>query len=168
VQDGNILYRGQQATELLLARQLKSIERLKRRGVVVKVNYIVVSGINDHHVETTAKFMAEMGVDLFNCMALLPTADTVFADVVEPDKETMARLRATGEKHLPQMPHCKRCRADAEGLLGNDRSGEMAGCQTAGEEKLQQRPLPGHRHRMRLISGKRIPLRHNLLFPATQ
>jgi nitrogen fixation protein NifB len=131
VQDGKILYHGKQAAELLLARQLKSIERLKTRGVTVKVNFIVVPGVNDHHVEETAKFMSGMGVDLFNCMALLPSKDTVFADVVEPDKETMARLRATGEKYLPQMRHCKRCRADAVGLLGADRSGEMAGCLSA-------------------------------------
>jgi len=130
-QDGKILYHGQQAAELLLARQLKSIERLKQRGVTVKVNFIVVPGVNDHHVEETARFMAGMGVDLFNCMALLPNEGTVFADVVEPDKETMARLRTTGEKYLPQMRHCKRCRADAVGLLGADRSGEMAGCLSA-------------------------------------
>jgi len=27
-----------------------------------------------------------MGVDLFNCMAMLPNADTPFADLVEPTK----------------------------------------------------------------------------------
>lgn len=131
VSDGKIVYQGVQAAELLLARQLRAIEKLKKCGVTVKVNFIVVSGVNDHHVEETAKFMAGMGVDLFNCMALLPTEDTLFANVVEPDKETMARLRGAGEKYLPQMRHCKRCRADAVGLLGADRSGEMAGCLNA-------------------------------------
>jgi nitrogen fixation protein NifB len=28
--------------------------------------------------------------------------------------------------HLPQMQHCSRCRSDAVGLLGHDRSGEFA------------------------------------------
>jgi nitrogen fixation protein NifB len=131
VRDGNIIYRDIQGAELLLARQIKAIEKLKSRGVTVKVNFITVPGVNDHHAEVTAKAMASMGVDLFNCMAMLPNADTPFAGLGEPDKPTMNALRNKCEKHLPQMRHCKRCRADAVGLLGKDRSGEMAGCLNA-------------------------------------
>lgn len=131
VRDGNIIYRHLQAAELLLARQLAAIEKLKSRGVTVKINFITIPGVNDHHAETTAKAMAKMGVDLFNCMAMLPNADTPFADMVEPTKATMNTLRNGCEEHLPQMRHCKRCRADAVGLLGNDKSGEMAGCLNA-------------------------------------
>lgn len=128
VKDGNILYRDIQAAELLLARQIKAIEKLKQRRVTVKINFITIPGINDHHAETTAKTMAKMGVDLFNCMAMLPNAGTPFEDIVEADKPTMNDLRNKCETHLPQMRHCKRCRADAVGLLGKDKSGEMAGC----------------------------------------
>lgn len=131
VRDGNIVYRDIQGAELLLARQIKAIDKLKSRGVTVKVNFITIPGVNDHHAEDTAKAMASMGVDLFNCMAMLPNADTPFADLGEPDKPTMKTLRDTCEKHLPQMRHCKRCRADAVGLLGKDRSSEMAGCLNA-------------------------------------
>lgn len=128
VRDGNIVYRHIQGAELLLARQMMAIEKLKKRGVTVKVNFITIPGINDNHAEKTARIMAKMGVDLFNCMAMLPNADTPFADLVEPDKPTMNALRNSCEKYLPQMRHCKRCRADAVGLLGKDKSGEMAGC----------------------------------------
>ena len=131
VRDGNVVYRHVQAAELLLARQMKAIEKLKSRGVIVKINFITIPGINDHHAVETAEVMARMGVDLFNCMAMLPNADTLFADVGEPDKPTMNALRNKCEKHLPQMRHCKRCRADAVGLLGKDMSGEMAGCLNA-------------------------------------
>jgi nitrogen fixation protein NifB len=131
VQDDNIIYRQRQGAELLLARQIKAIEKLKSRGVTVKINFIAIPGINDHHAVTTAKAMAKLGVDLFNCMAMLPNAGTPFADVVEPDKPTMNSLRNKCEEHLPQMRHCKRCRADAVGLLGKDKSGEMAGCLNA-------------------------------------
>ena len=131
VKDGNVIYRHIQAAELLLARQIKAIEKLKSRGVTVKVNFIAIPGVNAHHAVTTAKAMAKLGVDLFNCMAMLPNADTPFADVIEPDKPMMNALRNKCEKHLPQMRHCKRCRADAVGLLGKDKSGEMAGCLNA-------------------------------------
>ncbi len=131
VRDGNIVYRDIQGAELLLARQMKAIEKLKARGVTVKVNFITIPGVNDHHAEETAKTMASMGVDLFNCMAMLPNAGTPFADFDEPDKPTMEALRDKCEEYLPQMRHCKRCRADAVGLLGKDKSNEMAGCLTA-------------------------------------
>ena len=131
VRDGNIVYRHIQAAELLLARQMAAIERLKARGVTVKVNFITIPGINDHHAVKTARTMAKMGVDLFNCMAMLPNADTPFEDLTEPSKPMMNELRSNCEKHLPQMRHCKRCRADAVGLLGQDKSGEMAGCLNA-------------------------------------
>lgn len=128
VRDGNIVYHRRQAAELLLARQLTAIEKLKARGITVKINFITIPGVNDHHAEETARTMAGLGVDLFNCMAMLPNADTPFAELAEPDKAMMNRLRKKCEAHLPQMRHCKRCRADAVGLLGKDRSGEMAGC----------------------------------------
>lgn len=131
VRDGKILYQGLQAAELLLARQFAAIEKLKSRGVMVKINYVTIPGINDHHAEETAKTMAKLGVDLFNCMPMLPNADTPFADLVEIDKPSINSIRNSCEKHLPQMRHCKRCRADAVGLLGHDKSGEMAGCLNA-------------------------------------
>ncbi|MCF8057384.1 MAG: radical SAM protein [Desulfocapsa sp.] len=131
VRDGKIVYQGRQAAELLLARQLIAIEKLKSRRVTVKINFITIPGVNDHHAETTAKTMAKLGVDLFNCMAMLPNADTPFADLVEIDKPSMNTIRNSCEEHLPQMRHCKRCRADAVGLLGQDKSGEMAGCLNA-------------------------------------
>lgn len=131
VRDGNVIYRHVQAAELLLARQIKAIEKLKRRGVTVKINFIAIPGINDQHAVETAEAMAKMGVDLFNCMAMLPNVGTPFADVIEPDKPMMNALRNQCEAHLPQMRHCKRCRADAVGLLGKDTSGEMAGCLNA-------------------------------------
>jgi nitrogen fixation protein NifB len=128
VKDGNVIYRHVQAAELLLARQMKAIEKLKSRGVTVKVNFIAVPGVNDHHAVETAEVMAKMGVDLFNCMAMLPNAGTPFEDVIEPDKPMMNNLRNKCEEHLPQMRHCKRCRADAVGMLGKDKSSSMSGC----------------------------------------
>ena len=40
----------------------------------------------------------------------------------------MAELRGVAETIIPQMTHCTRCRADAVGLLRNDRSSEFRGC----------------------------------------
>lgn len=130
VRDGKIIYRGVKAAELLLQRQLESIRGLKKRGIVVKVNFIVIPGVNDHHVEEVARAMKELGVDLLNCMPMFPNAGTAFENIPEPDQEMLDRVREIGERHLPQMRHCTRCRADAVGLLGEDRSAEFSGCLT--------------------------------------
>ncbi|MCI5139532.1 MAG: radical SAM protein, partial [Candidatus Electrothrix sp. AR1] len=86
VRDGKVIYRGLQAAELLLARQLSSIEKLKRHGITVKINTILIPGINNHHIIDVAKAMKRLGADLFNCMAMFPNADTVFENVPEPSK----------------------------------------------------------------------------------
>jgi len=108
-----------------------SIAKLKEHDITVKINTIAIPGINDHHIEEVAQKMAELGADLFNCMAMFPNVDTPFADIPEPSKQQMATLRNKAEKYLPQMRHCTRCRADAVGLLGHDRSEEMHGCLSA-------------------------------------
>lgn len=131
VSDGNIVYRGRQAAELLLERQLAAIKKLKAHGITVKVNCIVIPGVNDNHVVEVARTMKEMGVDLLNCMAMFPNVNTPFGELPQPDKEMMERLRAKAEEYLPQMRHCTRCRADAVGLLDDDRTGEFRSCLTA-------------------------------------
>ena len=131
VTDGNVVYRGLEGATLLLSRQMAAIERLKQFGITVKVNCIVIPGVNDHHVEEVAAKMKEMGVDLLNCMAMFPNVNTPFGQIPQPDKETMEEIRKTGEKYLPQMRHCTRCRADAVGLLGEDRTEEFRGCLSA-------------------------------------
>ncbi len=131
VRDGKILYRGRQAAELLLSRQLEAIRRLKAAGITVKINCIMVPGVNDRHIPAVAETMRELSADLFNCMALFPNAGTPFAEVIEPSKQELAAMRTRAEEFLPQMRHCTRCRADAVGLLGEDKSGEMQGCLSA-------------------------------------
>lgn len=131
VRDGKVLYRGRQGAELLLARQLQAIQLLKEHGITVKVNTIVIPGINDHHIPVLAARMKELGVDLLNCMAMFPNADTGFEHIDEPSKEMMEALRAEAEQFLPQMRHCTRCRADAVGLLDQDKTDEFRGCLSA-------------------------------------
>jgi nitrogen fixation protein NifB len=128
VRDGKKIYRGLKAAELLLARQLAAIAGLKARGIVVKVNTIIIPGINDQHAAAVARKMAELEVDILNCMPVYPNADTPFGDLPEPQPEEMAAVRRDAEEFLPQMRHCTRCRADAVGLLESDRTEEFRGC----------------------------------------
>ncbi len=131
VRDGKVIYRGLKAAEVLLARQLTAIAGLKARGITVKVNTIIIPGVNDRHVPEVAGRMAALGVDILNCMPMYPNADTPFGDVPEPQPAQMAMIRREAERFLPQMHHCTRCRADAVGLLEDDRTDEFRGCLSA-------------------------------------
>ena len=126
--DGKVVYRGREAAELLLERQMAALAGLKQRGIMVKVNTIVIPGINDQHLEAVARRVASLGADIHNLMPLYPNADTPFAQVPEPAPERIKSLRLICGEHLPQMSHCTRCRADAVGLLGQDRSPDLRGC----------------------------------------
>ncbi|MEQ9551615.1 MAG: nitrogenase cofactor biosynthesis protein NifB [Coleofasciculus sp. G3-WIS-01] len=136
VRDEKSVYQGLKGATLLLERQLAAVKGLKAAGITVKINCIVMPGINDHHVVEVAKAMAELGADLFNAMAMYPTAETPFEGLTEPDAIMMAKIRKECEEYLPQMRHCTRCRADAVGLLGADQSEEFHGCLIACSKKV--------------------------------
>lgn len=117
VRSQGILLRGQKAAEKLLENQLAAIAALKSYGIVVKVNSIIIPGINDRHITEIAAKMAELRVDVMNCVPLLPTPDTLFENITEPSSSQIKLIRRETGRHLPQMEHCRRCRADAAGLL---------------------------------------------------
>ncbi|MDK9706138.1 MAG: radical SAM protein [Desulforhopalus sp.] len=108
---------GTDAAALLLDRQLAAIARLKARQIAVKVNTVVIPGINIDHIPHIARIMAGLKVDLHNLIALIPVPKTPLAWLKPPSRELMASLRRTAGRYLPQMRHCMRCRADAVGLL---------------------------------------------------
>jgi nitrogen fixation protein NifB len=131
VRDGRVIYRGLKAAQLLLGRQIEAIAALRAKGIVVKVNTIVIPGVNDRHVAQVAAKMASLGVEFLNCMPMCPNADTQFANIPEPTAEAMTGIRNEARAYLPQISHCMRCRADAVGLLNHDRSEEFRGCLSA-------------------------------------
>ncbi|HBD08941.1 MAG TPA: nitrogen fixation protein NifB, partial [Syntrophobacteraceae bacterium] len=106
VRHGKVIYRGARGAEFLLERQLESIRGLHARGIVTKVNTIVIPGVNDEHVIEVARVMAELGVDILNCMPVFPNANTPFENVSEPTHDQMAAIRGVAGELLPQMHHC--------------------------------------------------------------
>ena len=110
-------YLGHDAAALLLSRQLEAVALLKEAGMVVKVNCVVVPGINEDHAVFVAARLGRMGVDLLNLLPLIPVAGTALEGCPPPGEATMRRLRHRAGRHVPQMSHCTRCRADAAGML---------------------------------------------------
>jgi nitrogen fixation protein NifB len=123
--DGIAIYRGVPAAELLLDRQMKTIRALKTAGITVKINTVVISGINDYHVPDIAEEMRSLDVDIMNCIPLYPVKGTPFEHITSPSAEETRMLRLRVGEMIPQMEHCTRCRADAVGLLGDAQSPEL-------------------------------------------
>jgi nitrogen fixation protein NifB len=122
VRYGKHVYRGEDGAAILLERQLACIPKLKAKGITVKINSIIIPGINDDHIEEVARVCAGLGADVINCIPLIPTAETPFAEVEKPDSKLIFKVRTLASQHLKLMSHCARCRADAAGLLGQDLS----------------------------------------------
>jgi len=117
VRQGKVPLRGEAAAEALLETQLDAIRRLKAVGITVKINTIIMPGVNDTHITDVARVVSELGADIMNCMALFPVKGAVFEDLPAPDTLMTTRVRLQAGELLPQMTHCARCRADAVGLL---------------------------------------------------
>ena len=128
VRDGKRVYRGPIGAQLLWERQAAAIRALKDGGITVKINTIIVPGVNEHHVVEVARRVAELGADIANCVPLYPVAGTEFAAVEPPGRDAVAAIRAEVARHLPIMEHCTRCRADAVGLLGEPMRPEIEMC----------------------------------------
>ena len=118
VREGKRPLRGEEAAAVLCARQIEALVKLKARGITVKVNTIIMPGLNDDHIPEVARKVADLGADLMNLMPFIPVEGAVFEEMSPPDNLTTARLRLQCGQSLHQMTHCARCRADAVGFVG--------------------------------------------------
>lgn len=101
--------------EAFVRRQREGIALAVAKGMMVKINMVLVPGINEDQVEPIASFAREVGVDRMNLMPLIPQAE--FRDIPRMKKEELEQWRKKAECYLPQMRHCRHCRADACGVL---------------------------------------------------
>jgi nitrogen fixation protein NifB len=122
-------YEGVEAARILSERQLLGLEMLTARGILCKVNSVMIPGINDHHLVEVNKAVKSRGAFLHNIMPLIsaPEHGTVFG--IEgrrgPTAQELKALQDSCEGEMNMMRHCRQCRADAVGLLGEDRSDEF-------------------------------------------
>jgi nitrogen fixation protein NifB len=125
VRAGIRVLRGADGAAVLLDRQRAAIVELKRHGITVKINTILMPGINVEHAAEVASEVAALGADIMNCIPMVPVTGTPFESLGQLDHGKLAKLRQRTAEFLPQMLHCTRCRADAVGLLGAAQSTEL-------------------------------------------
>jgi nitrogen fixation protein NifB len=118
--------RGLKGAELLIDAQMAGVQTAARSGLTVKVNSVLVPGVNEHHIRDIARAAARLGASLMNVIPLIPQAE--LASVPAPDCALVDRVRREVERFLPAFRHCRRCRADACGIPGGiDHGTELYG-----------------------------------------
>ncbi|MBI5165798.1 MAG: nitrogenase cofactor biosynthesis protein NifB [Magnetospirillum sp.] len=117
---------GVEASRVLHQRQMEGLEALVAKGVLVKVNSVMIPGINDRHLIEVNKALTARGAFLHNVLPLIsdPAHGTVFGLEGRPGP-TPAALKGVQDSlagGAKVMRHCRQCRADAVGMLGEDLS----------------------------------------------
>lgn len=122
-------YTGVEASRILSERQLQGLEMLTERGILSKINSVMIPGVNDQHLVEVNKAVKSRGAFLHNIMPLIsaPEHGTVFGLNGQrgPTAQELKALQDSCEGEMNMMRHCRQCRADAVGLLGEDRSAEF-------------------------------------------
>jgi nitrogen fixation protein NifB len=104
------IYRGHEGAELLFERQVAGIEAALGAGLAVKVNTVLVPGVNDAHLVRLAGRLRELGVRLMNVMPLIPGGQ--MADRRPPTCEELRQVREACAALVPQFHLCEQCSAD--------------------------------------------------------
>jgi nitrogen fixation protein NifB len=121
---------GYEAAKILYERQMLGLEMLTARGVLTKVNSVLIPGINDEHLIEVNREVKKRGAFLHNIMPLISEAEhgTVFGlrGQRAPSAQELKAVQDACMGGANLMRHCRQCRADAVGLLGEDRSDEFA------------------------------------------
>lgn len=121
-------YEGTEGATILLENQFKGIEMCANLGMLVKANIVMVPGINTDTIPDLVKKVKALGAYIVNILPLIPVPGTVFENRNGPTPAERKELMDRCSLDARMMRHCRQCRADAIGLLDQDRSAEFAGC----------------------------------------
>ncbi len=120
---------GYEAAKILHERQMLGLEMLNARGVLTKINSVLIPGINDEHLIEVNREVKKRGAFLHNIMPLISEAEhgTHFGLTGQrgPTAQELKAVQDACAGGANLMRHCRQCRADAVGLLGEDRSEEF-------------------------------------------
>ena len=114
----NKLIKGLDAAKILISNQIEGVELAVKRGMIVKVNTVLIPEINGHHVEEVAKRVNEKGAYVQNIIPLIPVGNFKGRRTPACDELQDARMRCG--MIIKQFRLCKMCRADAVGIPGRE------------------------------------------------
>ncbi len=107
---------GEEGARRLIAAQLAGIKTMVRPGVVVKINTVLIPGVNDAHIMEVARTVSGAGASMINVIPLIPQFE--MARLRPPSLEELHKAQDDAAGCLPVFTHCRQCRADACGVPG--------------------------------------------------
>lgn len=119
IMEDGICITGIEAAQRLSDAQLEGIRKASERGIIVKINTVLIPGINDRHIGEIAKTTAAAGASIINIIPLIPQHE--MADRKAPNCRELNQAREEAEPYLTVFRHCRHCRADACGIPGSDK-----------------------------------------------
>lgn len=102
--------RGYIAALPVLERQWVGLAAATGAGLLVKVNSVLVPGVNEEELVEVARRAGKLGVARHNIMPLLPRG--LMRGYPFPDPRLVERVRAECEPYLTQFRGCQQCQAD--------------------------------------------------------
>jgi nitrogen fixation protein NifB len=108
-------YVGTEAAEILIQNQLAGIRKASAGNITVKVNTVLIPEINAEHVPLIARTVSEAGAKMYNIIPLIPRHKLSWCSA--PDCGLISGTREEAEEYITVFRHCRRCRADAAGML---------------------------------------------------
>lgn len=107
---------GEHGARTLLHEQIRGLKKAVAAGLSVKVNTIMIPGVNDSEIIRVAKRVKKIGVRMMNVVPLIPNHK--FKHLHTPGKESVKEVRDSAGEFVEQFYSCKQCRADACGIPG--------------------------------------------------
>lgn len=150
---------GKDAAERLIKNQKEGIRICVELGMAVKINIVMIPGINDKHIPDIVKEVKGLGAYIVNILPLIPVAGTKFEARRAPTPSERKEMMDLCANDARMMRHCKQCRADAIGMLDDDRSQNLMTTSDAGQDVAEVK-----RHHLKLCSKYRI--RKKFLLPS--
>ena len=102
--------RGEEAAKIIIANQMRGVRAALEAGLALKINTVLIPGVNDEHVRTLAAYLSKAGVRLMNIMPLIPAGS--LKDHRAPTLSELHEARSECEKIIPQFWWCQQCSAD--------------------------------------------------------
>jgi len=116
--DGKVLT-GLEGAQLLLARQLLGIEKAARLGLALKINSLLIPGVNSAEgLAEVARTAQRLGAYIQNITPLIPVGR--FRHLSAPSARALSEARSQCESIIRQFRLCRQCRADSVGPPGRD------------------------------------------------
>ncbi len=109
-------YRGMEAAELLVEKQFLGLTAALDAGIPVKVNSVLIPGVNDAALLELARRLGAAGASVMNVMPVIPSGR--MRDLPAPTCEELRQAREVCAAFVPQFCRCEQCRADVVYLPG--------------------------------------------------